>query len=192
MCTGGLCYRWAKRGQIIKEASGEVYRTAVDYTYFSEPVSCEVTNALGSTNISRTVDVYCECSRRGASRASGPGVSVPCSGRRKPAGLLHTTEQCLTSSQRCLLQDQLLRGGSPAYPDPGVTQGGRNCCTHPSDEGMEAQGHSLSKWQKENGGQVQVIPEPRTAPGPPSRDPRTPPSGGQQGPHPLPGEPAHH
>ncbi|XP_025784635.1 kin of IRRE-like protein 3 [Puma concolor] len=55
-------YRWAKKGQIIKEASGEVYRTAVDYTYFSEPVSCEVTNALGSTNISRTVDVYCECS----------------------------------------------------------------------------------------------------------------------------------
>lgn len=53
-------YRWAKRGQIIKEASGEVYRTTVDYTYFSEPVSCEVTNALGSTNLSRTVDVYCE------------------------------------------------------------------------------------------------------------------------------------
>ncbi|XP_054989966.1 kin of IRRE-like protein 3 isoform X3 [Sorex araneus] len=51
-------YRWAKRGQLIKEASGEVYRTTVDYTYFSEPVSCEVTNALGSTNISRTVDVY--------------------------------------------------------------------------------------------------------------------------------------
>uniref|UniRef100_A0A8C6RWR4 Kirre like nephrin family adhesion molecule 3 n=1 Tax=Nannospalax galili TaxID=1026970 RepID=A0A8C6RWR4_NANGA len=51
-------YRWAKRGHIIKEASGELYRTAVDYTYFSEPVSCEVTNALGSTNLSRTVDVY--------------------------------------------------------------------------------------------------------------------------------------
>uniref|UniRef100_H0X2R5 Kirre like nephrin family adhesion molecule 3 n=2 Tax=Otolemur garnettii TaxID=30611 RepID=H0X2R5_OTOGA len=51
-------YRWAKRGQIIKEASGEVYRTTVDHTYFSEPVSCEVTNALGSTNLSRTVDVY--------------------------------------------------------------------------------------------------------------------------------------
>lgn len=33
----------------------------MDYTYFSEPVSCEVTNALGSTNLSRTVDVYCEC-----------------------------------------------------------------------------------------------------------------------------------
>lgn len=76
----GLCCRWAKRGQIIKEASGEVYRTAVDYTYFSEPVSCEVTNALGSTNISRTVDVYCECSRGGgAGHPQGsrpPGVSL--------------------------------------------------------------------------------------------------------------------
>lgn len=37
----------------------------MDYTYFSEPVSCEVTNALGSTNISRTVDVYCECCHLG-------------------------------------------------------------------------------------------------------------------------------
>lgn len=78
----GLCCRWAKRGQIIKEASGEVYRTAVDYTYFSEPVSCEVTNALGSTNISRTVDVYCECSHGGGaghpqgSRPPPPGVSL--------------------------------------------------------------------------------------------------------------------
>lgn len=43
-----------------------MYRTTVDYTYFSEPVSCEVTNALGSTNISRTVDVYCECHHLGA------------------------------------------------------------------------------------------------------------------------------
>uniref|UniRef100_A0A8D2IYA8 Kirre like nephrin family adhesion molecule 3 n=1 Tax=Varanus komodoensis TaxID=61221 RepID=A0A8D2IYA8_VARKO len=51
-------YRWAKKGHIIKEASGDSYETIVDYTYFFEPVSCEVTNALGSTNISRTVDVY--------------------------------------------------------------------------------------------------------------------------------------
>ncbi|KAM8795513.1 kin of IRRE-like protein 3 [Eudromia elegans] len=51
-------YRWAKRGQVIKEASGDSYETVVDHTFFSEPVSCEVTNALGSTNISRTVDVY--------------------------------------------------------------------------------------------------------------------------------------
>lgn len=72
--TRGLCCRWAKRGQIIKEASGEVYRTAVDYTYFSEPVSCEVTNALGSTNISRTVDVYCECSLWGGASPGGPAL----------------------------------------------------------------------------------------------------------------------
>lgn len=63
--TSDLHCRWAKRGHIIKEASGELYRTTVDYTYFSEPVSCEVTNALGSTNLSRTVDVYCECGTQG-------------------------------------------------------------------------------------------------------------------------------
>uniref|UniRef100_A0A8B9E035 Kirre like nephrin family adhesion molecule 3 n=1 Tax=Anser cygnoides TaxID=8845 RepID=A0A8B9E035_ANSCY len=51
-------YRWAKKGQVIKEASGDFYETIVDHTFFFEPVSCEVTNALGSTNISRTVDVY--------------------------------------------------------------------------------------------------------------------------------------
>ncbi|KFP81726.1 Kin of IRRE-like 3, partial [Apaloderma vittatum] len=50
--------RWAKKGQVIKEASGDFYETIVDHTFFFEPVSCEVTNALGSTNISRTVDVY--------------------------------------------------------------------------------------------------------------------------------------
>lgn len=52
--------RWAKKGHIIKEASGDSYEAIVDYTYFFEAISCEVTNALGSTNISRTVDVYCK------------------------------------------------------------------------------------------------------------------------------------
>ncbi|XP_069080610.1 kin of IRRE-like protein 3 isoform X2 [Pleurodeles waltl] len=51
-------YRWAKGGQFIKEATGNTYEAIVDHTFFSEPVSCEVTNALGSTNISRSVDVY--------------------------------------------------------------------------------------------------------------------------------------
>lgn len=55
-----LSDRWAKKGQVIKEASGDFYETIVDHTFFFEPVSCEVTNALGSTNISRTVDVYCK------------------------------------------------------------------------------------------------------------------------------------
>lgn len=49
----------------------------MDYTYFSEPVSCEVTNALGSTNISRTVDVYCECCHLGTLlRAGGTGAGL--------------------------------------------------------------------------------------------------------------------
>ncbi|ETE67655.1 Kin of IRRE-like protein 3, partial [Ophiophagus hannah] len=58
-CDAKYCnFRWAKKGHIIKEASSDAYETIVDFTYFFEPISCEVTNALGSTNISRTVDVY--------------------------------------------------------------------------------------------------------------------------------------
>ncbi|MCJ8742210.1 hypothetical protein PDJAM_G00079440 [Pangasius djambal] len=51
-------YRWAKGGAVIRDAAGETYEVAVDHSFFTEPVSCEVTNALGSTNISRNVDVY--------------------------------------------------------------------------------------------------------------------------------------
>lgn len=52
--------RWAKGGSIIKDVSGDTYEGIVDHSFFTEPVSCEVTNSLGSTNISRNVDVYCE------------------------------------------------------------------------------------------------------------------------------------
>ncbi len=45
---------------MIKEVSGDTYEVIVDHSFFTEPVSCEVTNPLGSTNISRNVDVYCE------------------------------------------------------------------------------------------------------------------------------------
>ncbi|KAK6322050.1 hypothetical protein J4Q44_G00068420, partial [Coregonus suidteri] len=51
-------YRWAKGGSIIRQVSGDTYEVIVDHSFFTEPVSCEVTNALGSTNISRNVDVY--------------------------------------------------------------------------------------------------------------------------------------
>ncbi|XP_068174332.1 kin of IRRE-like protein 3 isoform X8 [Antennarius striatus] len=51
-------YRWAKGGSIIKEVSGDTYEVIVDHSFFTEPVSCEVTNPLGSTNVSRNVDVY--------------------------------------------------------------------------------------------------------------------------------------
>ncbi|XP_034080644.1 kin of IRRE-like protein 3 isoform X13 [Gymnodraco acuticeps] len=51
-------YRWAKGGSIIKEVSGDTYEVIVDHSFFTEPVSCEVTNPLGSTNISRNVDVH--------------------------------------------------------------------------------------------------------------------------------------
>ncbi|KAI4879254.1 hypothetical protein NFI96_012458, partial [Prochilodus magdalenae] len=51
-------YRWAKGGNVIKEVSGDTYEVMVDHSFFTEAVSCEVTNPLGSTNISRNVDVY--------------------------------------------------------------------------------------------------------------------------------------
>uniref|UniRef100_A0A9J8B8V8 Kirre like nephrin family adhesion molecule 3a n=1 Tax=Cyprinus carpio carpio TaxID=630221 RepID=A0A9J8B8V8_CYPCA len=51
-------YRWAKGGNMITDATGDTYEVLVDHSFFTEPVSCEVTNALGSTNISRNVDVY--------------------------------------------------------------------------------------------------------------------------------------
>lgn len=60
LCISILLTRWAKGGNIIKEVSGDTYEVLVDHSFFTEPVSCEVTNALGSTNVSRNVDVYCE------------------------------------------------------------------------------------------------------------------------------------
>ncbi|XP_059420542.1 kin of IRRE-like protein 3 isoform X5 [Carassius carassius] len=51
-------YNWAKGGSMLKEVSGDTYEVTVDHSFFTEPVSCEVTNPLGSTNISRNVDVY--------------------------------------------------------------------------------------------------------------------------------------
>ncbi|XP_047248176.1 kin of IRRE-like protein 3 isoform X2 [Girardinichthys multiradiatus] len=51
-------YRWAKGGNILKEVAGDTYEVIVDHSFFTEPVSCEVTNSLGSTNVSRNVDVY--------------------------------------------------------------------------------------------------------------------------------------
>jgi len=52
--------RWAKGGVIIEEAKENRYDTQVDYTFFTEPVSCEVHNDIGSTNVSTLVDVHCE------------------------------------------------------------------------------------------------------------------------------------
>nr|XP_033779908.1 kin of IRRE-like protein 1 isoform X2 [Geotrypetes seraphini] len=51
-------YRWAKGGMVIEEAKESVYETQVDYSFFTEPVSCEVHNDVGSTNVSTLVDVH--------------------------------------------------------------------------------------------------------------------------------------
>ncbi|KAM4880643.1 kin of IRRE-like protein 1 [Sylvia borin] len=51
-------YRWAKGGVLIEEAKENRYDTQVDHTFFTEPVSCEVHNDIGSTNVSTLVDVH--------------------------------------------------------------------------------------------------------------------------------------
>ncbi|XP_020668953.3 kin of IRRE-like protein 2 isoform X1 [Pogona vitticeps] len=51
-------YRWAKGGIPIPEANGDSYEAVVDQSFFTEPVSCEVSNAVGSTNVSTLVDVH--------------------------------------------------------------------------------------------------------------------------------------
>ncbi|XP_078713284.1 kin of IRRE-like protein 1 isoform X1 [Lampetra fluviatilis] len=51
-------YRWAKGGALIEGATENTYETTVDHSYFTEPVSCEVHNAVGSTNVTTLVDVY--------------------------------------------------------------------------------------------------------------------------------------
>ncbi|KAG8431570.1 hypothetical protein GDO86_018140 [Hymenochirus boettgeri] len=49
-------FRWAKGG-IPLPVSGDRYSVEVDYTFFTAPVSCEVSNSVGSTNVSTAVNV---------------------------------------------------------------------------------------------------------------------------------------
>lgn len=53
--------RWSKGGIPIPEAKGDSLEVTVDYSYFTDPVSCEVSNSVGSTNVSTLVDVQCMC-----------------------------------------------------------------------------------------------------------------------------------
>lgn len=55
-----MCPRWSKGGVPISEANGDSLEVTVDYSYFTDPVSCEVSNSVGSTNVSTLVDVQCE------------------------------------------------------------------------------------------------------------------------------------
>lgn len=45
----------------------------MDYSFFTEPVSCEVHNDVGGTNVSTLVDVHCEWPQgtRGLGRGAG-------------------------------------------------------------------------------------------------------------------------
>ncbi|XP_069803195.1 kin of IRRE-like protein 2 isoform X3 [Dendropsophus ebraccatus] len=49
-------YRWAKGG-VPLAVSGDRYHVTVDHTFFTAPVSCEVSNSVGSSNVSTAVNV---------------------------------------------------------------------------------------------------------------------------------------
>lgn len=55
-----LAVRWAKGGVLLEGARESVFVTTADHSFFTEPVSCQVFNAVGSTNVSILVDVHCE------------------------------------------------------------------------------------------------------------------------------------
>ncbi|XP_037537317.1 kin of IRRE-like protein 1b [Nematolebias whitei] len=51
-------YRWAKGGVLLEGARESVFVTTADHSFFTEPVSCQVFNAVGNTNVSILVDVH--------------------------------------------------------------------------------------------------------------------------------------
>ncbi|XP_029941352.1 kin of IRRE-like protein 1a isoform X2 [Salarias fasciatus] len=51
-------YRWAKGGVVLQGARENVFTTKADHSFFTEPVSCLVFNAVGKTNVSILVDVH--------------------------------------------------------------------------------------------------------------------------------------
>ncbi|KAM9791478.1 kin of IRRE-like protein 1b isoform 3-T3 [Syngnathus typhle] len=51
-------YRWAKGGVLLEGARESVFATTADHSFFTEPVSCQVFNAVGTTNVSILVDVH--------------------------------------------------------------------------------------------------------------------------------------
>uniref|UniRef100_A0A672R9X1 Kin of IRRE-like protein 1 n=1 Tax=Sinocyclocheilus grahami TaxID=75366 RepID=A0A672R9X1_SINGR len=53
-----MSYKWAKGGVVIQGARESVFVTKADHSFFTEPVSCQVFNAVGSTNVSILVDVH--------------------------------------------------------------------------------------------------------------------------------------
>lgn len=54
------CLRWAKGGVLLEGARESVFVTTADHSFFTEPVSCQVFNAVGNTNVSILVDVHCK------------------------------------------------------------------------------------------------------------------------------------
>lgn len=55
--------RWAKGGSSVLGARGPMLEVVADASFLTAPVSCEVSNAVGSANRSTALDVRCEQGR---------------------------------------------------------------------------------------------------------------------------------
>uniref|UniRef100_A0A8C9T2C7 Kirre like nephrin family adhesion molecule 1 n=1 Tax=Scleropages formosus TaxID=113540 RepID=A0A8C9T2C7_SCLFO len=58
LCTQIPPVRWAKGGILLEGARESVFVTTADHSFFTEPVSCQVFNVVGGTNVSILVDVH--------------------------------------------------------------------------------------------------------------------------------------
>nr|XP_008541561.1 PREDICTED: kin of IRRE-like protein 2 [Equus przewalskii] len=56
-------YRWAKGGSPVLGARGPMLEVVADASFLTAPVSCEVSNAVGSANRSTALDVQCKLER---------------------------------------------------------------------------------------------------------------------------------
>lgn len=65
---------------MLQGARESVFTTKADHSFFTEPVSCLVFNAVGKTNVSILVDVHCESP--GAHLTPRPAYLPPRSGVR--------------------------------------------------------------------------------------------------------------
>ncbi|XP_055450871.1 kin of IRRE-like protein 2 isoform X1 [Psammomys obesus] len=113
-------YRWAKGGSAVLGARGPRLEVAADATFLTEPVSCEVSNAVGSANRSTALEVLygpvLQAKPKPVSVDVGKDASFSCAWRGNP--LPRVTWTRLGGSQ-VLSSGPTLRLPSVALEDAG-------------------------------------------------------------------------
>lgn len=112
---------WAKGGVVLQGARESVFTTKADHSFFTEPVSCLVFNAVGKTNVSILVDVHCESHNTHLTLFTRHGSlhSLPCGVRGSKHTvdvLLFPLEQLLWHCYPLLNKEHLSVSVSPVGP----------------------------------------------------------------------------